>query len=68
MQTCRAGGKTWHCGAAAICMLQEHLGGRPVDCEERDQYRDGRIVAVCRVSGADVNAWMVAHGWAVAYR
>ena len=23
---------------------------------------------MCRVAGADVNAWMVSHGWAVAYR
>ena len=28
----------------------------------------GRIVAVCRIGGADVNAWMVEQGWAVAYR
>ena len=27
-----------------------------------------RIVAVCRVDGADLNAWMVSQGWAVAYR
>ena len=26
------------------------------------------LVAVCRVAGADVNAWMVSQGWAVAYR
>ena len=32
----------------------------------RDRY--GRSVAVCRVAGADLNAWMVEQGWAVAYR
>ena len=39
-----------------------------VECSERDRDRYGRILAVCRVDGADVNAWMVEQGWAVAYR
>ena len=67
-QTCRAGGKTWRCGAASTHALRKHLGGRPISCEERDRDRYGRIVAVCRLAGADVNAWMVSQGWAVAYR
>ena len=33
-----------------------------------DTDRYGRIVAVCRASGEDLNGWMVAHGWALAYR
>ena len=65
-QRCRAGGETWACGAAATPALRERIGGRPVECAERDRYR--RIVAVSRVSGADVNAWMVKQGLAVAYR
>ena len=51
-------------------MLRSRIAGRPVECAERDRDRDryGRIVAVCRVDGADVNAWMVAQGWTVVYR
>ena len=67
-QTCLAVGKTWACGAAATRALREHIAGRPVNCEERDRDRYGRIVAVCRVAGHDVNAWMATQGWAVAYR
>ena len=67
-QTCRAGGKTWACGEAANRALRERLAGRPVGCAERDRDRYGRIVAVCSVDGADVNAWMVEQGWAMAYR
>ena len=67
-QRCRAGGKTWACGEAATRALRERIGRRPVECAERDRDRYGRIVAVCRVAGADVNAWMVSQGWAVAYR
>ena len=46
--------------------LRERIAGRPVECAERDRDRYGRIVDVCRVDGADVNAWMVEQGWAVA--
>ena len=48
--------------------LRERIAGRSVECAERDRDRYGRIVAVCRVGGADLNAWMVEQGWAVAYR
>ena len=37
-------------------------------CEQKDQDRYGRIVAVCRVGEEDLNAWLVAEGWALAYR
>ena len=67
-QNCRAGGKTWRCGAAATRALRERIARRPVACNERDRDKYGRIVAVCRVRGEDVNGWMVSQGWAVAYR
>ena len=67
-QTCRADGKPWSCGTAATSALRKRLAGRPVACEERDRDRYGRIVAICRIAGKDVNAWMVAQGWALAYR
>ena len=60
--------RPWACGAAATRALRERIGGRSVECAERDRDRYGRIVAVCQVVGADVNAWMVEQGWAVAYR
>ena len=61
-QRCRAGGETWACGVAATRALRERIGGRPLECSERDRDRYGRIVAVCRVDGAEVNAWMVEQG------
>ncbi len=67
-QTCRSDGKPWSCGRAAAIALRKRLAGRPVVCEERDRDRYGHIVAVCRVAGEDVNAWMVSQGWALAYR
>ena len=58
-QRCRAGGEIWACAEAATRALREHIAGRPVECAGRDRDRYGRIVAVCIVAGADLNAWMV---------
>ena len=74
-QTCRAGGKVWRCGREAAFMLADRIGRSPVwhtdvnfVCEERDQDRYGRIVAVCFAGDEDINRWMVRNGWALAYR
>ena len=67
-QRCRAGGRVWACGRAATRALARRIGSRPVACTERDRDPYGRVVAVCQVGGVDVNAWMVAAGWAFAYR
>jgi endonuclease YncB( thermonuclease family) len=48
--------------------LANLIGSKTVRCEERDRDRYGRTVAVCFVEGLDVDAWMVAQGWALAYR
>ena len=39
-----------------------------VTCERKDSDRYGRVVALCRVYGEDLGAWMVGLGWALAYR
>ena len=67
-QTCVAGGARWRCGEQATRGLRERIGGRTVACEERDVDRYGRIVAMCRAGGEDLNAWMVERGFAFAYR
>ena len=67
-QRCLAGSSRWSCGEQATRALAGRIDGRSVACEERDRDRYGRIVAVCRHSGQDVNAWLVREGWAIAYR
>ena len=67
-QRCRSGGRSWPCGREATRALSVHIAGRPVVCKERDRDRYGRSVAVCRAGGEDLNTWMVAAGWALAYR
>ena len=67
-QTCRSGTTIWHCGRSSTNALNERLSGYPVSCHARAQDRYGRTIAVCTVSGEDINAWLVSQGWALAYR
>jgi endonuclease YncB( thermonuclease family) len=61
-------GKTWLCGADAALALSDRIGRKSVSCEQQDIDRYGRIVAICTQGGEDLGAWMVAEGWAMAYR
>jgi endonuclease YncB( thermonuclease family) len=56
------------CGRRAKARLVAIISGRPISCapQDRDQY--GRLVAVCRAGGQDINRAMVSQGWATAYR
>ncbi len=67
-QLCKVDGRPYRCGQQAALALADKIGERTVRCEERDIDRYGRIVAVCYLGGEDLNAWMVIHGWAVAFR
>lgn len=48
--------------------LADEVGRATVRCEKRDQDRYRRIVAVCFKDAENLNRWLVAKGWAVAYR
>src|SRR5690606_38959915 len=61
----RENGSSWACGNAARAALANKLGSRRLTCEQKDVDRYRRSVAVCRVGGEDINAWLVASGWAV---
>ncbi len=67
-QLCRLDGKPWQCGEAAASALTGKIARQPVTCEDlgRDRYK--RIIGRCTVAGEDIESWMVANGWALAYR
>lgn len=64
----RADGTSWRCGQQAALALSDRIGRATVRCEPRDRDRFGRVVAVCFKGTEDLDRWMVANGWAVAYR
>lgn len=64
----RPTGERWRCGQQASFALADRMGRATVRCEPRDIDRYRRLVAVCFSGSIDLNRWMVANGWAVAYR
>ena len=64
----RQTGERWRCGQQASFALADRIGGATVRCDQRDVDRYGRVVAVCFKGTEDLDRWMVANGWAVAYR
>jgi endonuclease YncB( thermonuclease family) len=61
-------GERWTCGAAARDELIKHVGDKSWTCHPRQVAdRRGRQVARCEVDGEDVQKWLVANGWALAY-
>ncbi len=67
-QKCLADGARRRCAQRAANALAAKIGRRNVVCEKRARDRYGRIVGVCHAGGDDLNAWLVAEGWALAYR
>jgi endonuclease YncB( thermonuclease family) len=67
-QTCQRAGSDWQCGQAATEALSKLVVGKDVRClaAGTDQY--DRILARCTVGALDVNRFMVANGFAVAFR
>ena len=66
-QTCTANGAEWACGAASRDALRALIRSATVSCkgEARDDF--GRVLAVFRAEETELNEWLVASGWAVAY-
>src|SRR5450759_2600163 len=64
----RPTGERWRCGQQASFALADRIKRATISCEPRDRDRYGRTVAVCFKEDEDLNRWMVANGWAVAYR
>ncbi len=68
-QKCRhPSGRDFLCGRAAASFLLEHVRGGTVECRGNSEDRYGRLIAICFAGGKDLNALMVAEGWALAYR
>ncbi|MEO1949263.1 thermonuclease family protein [Thioclava sp.] len=67
-QSCRRDRSDWACGEASTDALVDAIDRREVRCEGHDTDRYGRVIAECWTGNRNLNAWMVAEGWAVAYR
>lgn len=66
-QVCRRDGAQYPCGAMASQWMATQTQGRTVTCSGSGRDRYGRLIAVCRVDGTDLNEGIVRAGWAVAF-
>lgn len=66
-QQCRRAGVAYGCGREARAALSGLAGSAPVTCSGWARDRYGRWLATCRSEGGNLNADMVADGWAVAF-
>jgi endonuclease YncB( thermonuclease family) len=65
-QSCTdATSRPWRCGRRAAFALADRIGQGMVTCQTHDVDRYGRVVGVCSVVSGELNAWMVAEGWAM---
>ena len=60
--------KTYTCGNAALEALVRLVHDRTVSCTGNEVDRYGRYIMTCFVGKTDINAAMVAGGWALAFR
>lgn len=67
-QGCGVGDASWRCGEIATDALIAAADGQTVRCEGKKRDRYGRLLAVCFVGDTNLNAFMVRHGWALAFR
>ncbi len=61
-------GEAWPCGRYAAAVLVAEVEQGDVLCAGRVRDRYRRLVAVCWAGGVDLGRWLVAEGWALAYR
>jgi len=65
-QSCRnAAGQAYDCGAAAAEALARLVADRAVKCRVQGRDRQGRGLGLCHAGGVELNASLVAGGWAV---
>jgi endonuclease YncB( thermonuclease family) len=60
-------GRPWRCAQHVALGLPARLEGQVVTCCSRDRDRFGRIVATCKLKGADLGSWLVSEGLAYDY-
>ena len=68
-QACRRAGTRYQCGAEATQALRRLIGMGKVICTIHGTDHYGRALGICQdANGTDLNGWLVAQGWALAYR
>ena len=68
-QSCQiSAGQDWDCGTWVSREVRARYQGATASCDAVEKDRFGRVVATCRVDGADIGRRLVRDGMAVAFR
>ncbi len=67
-QRCAGSRDHRHCGDVARRALTSVIRGLPVRCTAEGADLYDRMIATCWVGDTDLGRWMVANGWAMAFR
>lgn len=67
-QLCKRNGENYRCGKESAFALADMIDRQTVTCEKQDVDTYHRIVAICYAGKVEINRWMVANGYALAYR
>jgi endonuclease YncB( thermonuclease family) len=65
-QTCLRGQVSWPCGKEARAALERLVRQGTVTCRSSARDQHGRLLGTCRAGETEINATLVAQGWAVA--
>ena len=60
-------GDRWTCGIEARNQLAARIGSEAIACRLEGADRYGRSLGTCFADGMNLNSWMVAEGWALAF-
>ena len=63
---CRTLIRPVRCAPQAVLALDFRIGARFARCQRAGAARDGSLLAVCRVEGQDLGAYLIAQGLALA--
>jgi endonuclease YncB( thermonuclease family) len=63
-----AASKRYRCGQKSAFALADMIGRSTVSCQSKGRDRYKRVIAACFKGETNLNGWMVAQGWAVAFR
>lgn len=64
----RSDGRGYDCGETALDGLRKLTAGQTVSCEGKSTDQYGRLIAICRAQGHELNREMVRLGLAMAFR
>lgn len=66
-QICQRDGRPWKCGEASRDHLARLIGRDSISCDSLERDQHGRLLAICKANGKELNEEMIKSGFAVTF-